>query len=77
MIYDPMFRPGSHCQIYGHTWQATTITGQYQCALCKKPAYCPECAHTSAHTIPLGALRVRCAQHSTHPTERSPETHAE
>ena len=73
MMYDPLFRPGSHCQIYGHTWQAMSTPGHSQCSLCKKPAYCPECAHT----IPLGALRVRCSHHTTRPSERRPAPNAE
>ncbi len=77
MLIDPLFRPGSHCQIYGHEWRVTPIKGQWQCHLCEKPAYCPTCAKTHAHTIPPGALSVSCAQHTTHPVERRPDVDAE
>ncbi len=77
MLVDPLFRPGSHCQIYGREWRVTSITGHWQCAICQKPAYCPECTKTSAHTIPLDALRVRCAQHATRSTERSLDADAD
>ncbi len=69
-ILDPLMRPLSHCQIYGHTWRTTAAIGWLICSLCEKLGYCPECLKASHLPFPHNAVTVRCTQHISHPVER-------
>lgn len=66
MVEDLAYRQGSFCQIYGHHWTTTSITGQYTCSRCRKTGYCPECFRASIRTFPRDGVTVRCTGHSTH-----------
>jgi hypothetical protein len=48
------------CQLYGHTWQRTTLHGVKVCAMCRVWGYCPTCTPTA----PKNAQPFTCTDHA-------------
>ena len=48
------------CQLFGHTWQHTTVHGAKVCTLCRLWGYCPMCTPIA----PQSAQPFTCTAHT-------------